>query len=204
MGLNALGRSDGQVLNLSTSGSAVIEMSKPIIDSSGFDFTVYSPTSRTCAVLVSNDSWNGPWHACTTGTGNISCDLSRAGVTSTRYIRLNDQSQNYQLDAIETGPLTALAENPEYNVPSLMLTTNPNPFKQKTEIQWQIAGNNPVDLKIYDAVGQLITIYQPPTTSNRFIWDGTNNSGKRLPRGIYFINLKTKNLEKVAKVTLLN
>lgn len=207
MGIDALGRSDGQVLNLTTSGSAVIEMSQPIVDSSGFDFTVYSPTSRTCAVLVSNDSWNGPWHACTTGTGNISCDLSRAGVTSTRYLRLNDQGQNYQLDAIETGSLTALAENLEFTIPSLKLTFNPNPFRQKIEIQWQIAGNNPGDLKIYNASGRLVKDFKlwsaGANPKSSVSWDGKDNFGKRLPRGIYFVNLKTKGSEEVAKVTLL-
>jgi flagellar hook assembly protein FlgD len=132
--------------------------------------------------------------------------MNRAGVTSTRYIRLNDQGQNFQLDAIETGPLTAVTENYGSTIPSLKLTTDPNPFRQKTEIRWQIAENNQADLKIYNAAGRVVKdfgVMSAEGNPKSISWDGRDNFGKRLPRGIYFVNLKTKNLEKVAKVTLI-
>jgi hypothetical protein len=100
-GLSMLFRHDGTSLTLTNRGSAVIEMSAPIINGPGTDFTVYSTGSKACSVYVSDDSFNGPWHFCSYGTGNRSCDLATAGVALARYVRLGDGGSGYDLDAIE-------------------------------------------------------------------------------------------------------
>ncbi|MEO0079892.1 MAG: M14 family zinc carboxypeptidase [candidate division WOR-3 bacterium] len=108
MGFWALGRHDSRTLSLTTQGMVTIEMSSEIINGPGTDFTVYSTTSKPCSVLVS-DGWNGPWYPCGSGTGNIACDLTNAGVSVARFIRLLDKGQNYDLDAIEATVVNAPA-----------------------------------------------------------------------------------------------
>jgi hypothetical protein len=100
-GFWALGPQDSRILSLTTGGSAVIELGDIILNGAGTDFTVYSTGSKPCSVFVAEDEWNGPWHFCTYGSGDISCDLAAAGVSSVRYVRLVDGGQNYELDAIE-------------------------------------------------------------------------------------------------------
>jgi len=108
MGFWALGRHDSRTLSLTTQGMATIEMSEPVVNGPGTDFTVYSTTSKPCSVLVAEE-WNGPWHPCGSGTGTIACDLVNAGVSVARFIRLLDKGQNYDLDAIEAPVVNAPA-----------------------------------------------------------------------------------------------
>jgi hypothetical protein len=109
MGFWTLGRRDTRILTLTTRGTATIEMSRAILNGAGTDFTVYSTTSKPCTVLVSEDEWNGPWHFCAYGSGNISCDLANAGVSLAHYVRLNDAGSSYDLDAIEATVVNAPA-----------------------------------------------------------------------------------------------
>ncbi len=116
---------------------------------------------------------------------------------------------------------------------SLGLDIYPNPFREKTEIRCQIpdarcqmpdAGyqisdySSSATLKIYDATGRLVRSF-PLTTDycvlNTLVWDGCDDSGRRVPAGIYFIELKYRNnfssvihrtnidISKIQKVILL-
>ncbi len=100
MGLFALGRRDGRALTLTNQGMVVVELSAPIINGAGNDFTVYSTSNKPCSVSVATD-WNGPWYFCAYGTGNIAGDLANAGVNIANFVRLKDCGQSYDLDAIE-------------------------------------------------------------------------------------------------------
>ncbi len=111
MGLFGLFRRDNRAFTLTARGMAVIEMSQPIINGAGTDFTVYSTSSKPCSVLVSTE-WNGPWSFCAYGSGNIACDLADARVSLANFIRLIDCGQSYDLNAIE-GTIT--------NAPALIL-----------------------------------------------------------------------------------
>jgi len=108
-GLYTLGCHDGTGLCVTNGGEIVIEMSSPVINGAGTDFTVYSTSSKPCSVSVSDDSFNGPWHFCRYSTGNVACDLSTAGVALARYVRIADAGQGYDLDAIEATVVNAPA-----------------------------------------------------------------------------------------------
>lgn len=104
----------------------------------------------------------------------------------------------------------------------LRLTTNalrlqiyPNPFREKTVIRFSMldAGYNNVGqgfsfaLKIYDATGRVVKNFSLPTAYSLvppvILWDGTDNSGKRLPSGIYFVefNLGIKSVQRKIVLT---
>jgi len=100
-GLSVLGRHDATALCITSHGLITVEMSQPVLNGSGTDFTVYSTSTKACSVFVSADSFNGPWHLCAYGSGNLSCDLSNAGVSLAKYVRLGDGGSGYDLDAIE-------------------------------------------------------------------------------------------------------
>ncbi|MCK4250769.1 hypothetical protein KAX97_04950, partial [candidate division WOR-3 bacterium] len=77
----------------------------------------------------------------------------------------------------------------------------PNPFKQITEIRWQIPEGvdsrqkTVVSLKIYDASGRLvrsfpiINLCNPNKSVVSVYWNGTDDIGNPLPAGVYFIRL---------------
>jgi hypothetical protein len=103
---------------------------------------------------------------------------------------------------------TALRTNP--NVPYLEVC--PNPFHQMATIKFQIPNPNDqinsksqISLKIYDATGRLVRQFNHLTnySFNQVVWDGTDDFGRRLPAGIYFIRLESDGFKETEKVILL-
>ncbi|MBN2620928.1 hypothetical protein JXB22_07535, partial [candidate division WOR-3 bacterium] len=111
----ALGPQDGVFFSLGQNGYVVLDMGpdSPLTNSPGDDFTAYEGNDGAdegYEVFV-GDSWNGPWHSCGTATGTASFDLSTAGVSQARYVRIVDdgssasgQYAGFDLDAIHGSP----------------------------------------------------------------------------------------------------
>ena len=121
----ALGPPDGLFFSLGQNGFVVLDMGTdtPIHNSPGDDFTVYEGddgTNEGYEVLASDD-WDGPWSSCGTATGTASFDLSTAGLSEARYIRINDDGSSssgqyvgFDVDAIQG--------TPPINAPHLLVT----------------------------------------------------------------------------------
>lgn len=68
----------------------------------------------------------------------------------------------------------------------------PNPFNGVTEIEFEIPETNYVRVDIYDTGGNFVKtlFYNVQFTGNSSVtWDGTNQHGFRVPRGMYFYNV---------------
>jgi hypothetical protein len=64
----------------------------------------------------------------------------------------------------------------------------PNPFRQVVTISLQSSiTKNPIDLRIYDITGQLITSYSLPSGQFSVSWDGRDKKGRPMPTGVYFV-----------------
>ncbi|MDN5354605.1 MAG: hypothetical protein PWQ09_1361 [Candidatus Cloacimonadota bacterium] len=96
------------------------------------------------------------------------------------------------------------ASNDENPTPtSLSLTNFPNPFNPQTTILLN-SGMQTADLTIFNTKGQIVkTFKQLPPGQNSIVWNGTNNSGKSVPSGIYFSKLETENKIITTKMLLL-
>ena len=91
------------------------------------------------------------------------------------------------------------------------VSSYPNPFKDKINIDCLLK-NAEYDLHnfsvhIYDVSGRLIRNFpkitlDQTTTMQSVCWDGTDNSGKRVPAGTYFIFLKIDENSIIEKVVL--
>jgi hypothetical protein len=101
----------------------------------------------------------------------------------------------------------------------------PNPFNKNLTIKFQSAtilgGPNPprspfakggqkgdlLCIAIYDATGRLVKSFDLPTTYSllptEVIWDGSDETGKRVPPGIYYCSVATPSRHEVEKVILL-
>ena len=115
----ALGRSDGQRFSIGNAGYCSFDMGAktPIINGAGSDFNVIEGDGdpEACSVFVSND-WNGPWHYVGFGTGTQGYDLTVAGMSTARYVRIADDGNGgsgpyagFDLDAIEAVVVNAPA-----------------------------------------------------------------------------------------------
>jgi len=75
-----------------------------------------------------------------------------------------------------------------------LLEIYPNPFSRQTAIRFTPNASR-IELKIYDISGKLVKTFvtnlQSPVPSHCLMWNGTDDSGKKLPAGVYFCCLKT-------------
>lgn len=83
----------------------------------------------------------------------------------------------------------------------------PNPFSEKTKIEFNLAKGERISLNIYNENGELVSkiIENSPFEKGTFqlFWDGTNSNGKTLSNGVYFYSLiGEKSINKKGKIIL--
>ena len=93
------------------------------------------------------------------------------------------------------------------------LNVYPNPFSKLTQIRYSIPygvdsrQKTEVSIKIYDATGRLVrSLNQASSIQNQvsaISWIGDDNAGRKLPGGVYFIQLDTRAETIVEKVLLV-
>lgn len=100
------------------------------------------------------------------------------------------------------------------NSKSQILNTNfnlapvfPNPVREKAMISYSIPVETNVNLVIYNVLGERVRSLvsnekQKPGLKN-LIWDGRDNTNKRVSSGIYFLNLKAGNFNSMKKFIIL-
>ncbi|MCK4297416.1 MAG: T9SS type A sorting domain-containing protein [Candidatus Marinimicrobia bacterium] len=70
----------------------------------------------------------------------------------------------------------------------------PNPFNPQTTIKYEVSQTGPIELAIYNTIGQHIcTLMRDYTQPGNYqvIWNGKNDAGEQVPSGIYFYQLRT-------------
>lgn len=120
------------------------------------------------------------------------------------YYRLTDVSTT---GAKITHPAIKVLVNGRPRPTTYALTQNmPNPFTDRTMIEYSIPVEGKVELGIYDVTGKLIrTLVSDNQSVNyyRVMWNGTDNSGNRVASGVYFYKLSSGNFETSQKMTFL-
>jgi hypothetical protein len=84
----------------------------------------------------------------------------------------------------------------------------PNPFNPTTMIKYSIAAAGHVSLRIYNAAGQLVRTLvdeaqSPRTEGFSVVWDGTDNRGRSVSSGVYFLKLTAGDFSQTRKAALL-
>ena len=70
----------------------------------------------------------------------------------------------------------------------------PNPFNQSTVIAFELNNDYLLDIAVFDLLGRKVKSYKKERFTkgyHRKLWDGNDDSGKALPSGIYFIEIKS-------------
>lgn len=79
-------------------------------------------------------------------------------------------------------------------VPVVRLANHPNPFAAGTTITFVLSRSSDISLDIFDLAGRKVkTLASGPQQAgdHRIEWDGTNEHGRRVASGIYFLRLET-------------
>jgi parallel beta-helix repeat protein len=93
----------------------------------------------------------------------------------------------------------------------LQLTCSPNPFSATTTISCHVPGgldpSAPARVAIYDVAGRLVRRFPIQGSSaggagfeGRFVWEGEDESGVRLPAGVHYVRLEAGGLRLGARV----
>jgi hypothetical protein len=89
--------------------------------------------------------------------------------------------------------------------PALRLAAWPNPARGRTSISFDGAG--PASLRIVDAGGRLVrTLVKGGAgpAAMEVEWDGTDAAGRRVPAGVYFVELRAHGAAAARKLVLLD
>jgi len=82
----------------------------------------------------------------------------------------------------------------------------PNPFNPRTEVSFTMARSGPVKLAIHDARGRLVRMLSDDvfeTGDHAVSWDGTDDRGRRLGSGVYFVQLVAGDVVDTRKVLMV-
>jgi len=89
---------------------------------------------------------------------------------------------------------------------ALHLSVYPNPFNSVTTITLNDMRGGDIEIRIYDMQGRLIKELQAPNFQGgdkKAVWDATDNSGRRVSSGIYFVRVETPQTVKINKFLYL-
>jgi hypothetical protein len=125
-------------------------------------------------------------------------DACVLGVTGDWIVHVAYRQENCTPNAVEEEFLIA-------GDLAFLRTPQPNPFFSQTQIDFYVADEGPVELAVYDALGNRIGILAEEILSpgwHQKTWNGTMTNGATLPTGVYFVNLRAGRSTDARKVVL--
>jgi len=87
-----------------------------------------------------------------------------------------------------------------------LLQNYPNPFNPSTTVQYDLAEQKHVTIRVYSRSGQLVRTLvnaQQSAGSHSVIWNGLNDAGESVASGIYYCQMKVDGFSQTRKMTLL-
>jgi hypothetical protein len=125
----------------------------------------------------------------------LACDASGNTVLAWDDLRKDQINYNVYLQQVSNtgvlGTITTGLDKVQRSANSQILINYPNPFNQKTAIQFEISNKQPVQLKVYDIVGnEVSTLVNEEKAAGKYVvnFDGTN-----IPEGIYIVRIQSGN-----------
>jgi len=82
----------------------------------------------------------------------------------------------------------------QVNAGAILHQNHPNPFNPSTRISFSLEASGPVDLRIFDTRGQLVNVLFNGVMgagSHHAVWNGTDQNGRAMSSGVYFLTLRT-------------
>jgi hypothetical protein len=117
------------------------------------------------------------------------------------------QTNDYVINSVTVTPV-GIAENSDPQIPKTLFleVSKPNPFHSQTIIRYTLPKETAVSLQIYNVVGNLVRtlkdgLEKPGIYS--VIWDGADDNGNKVTKGVYFYRLsagKNRVIKKVIKL----
>ena len=106
--------------------------------------------------------------------------------------------------ATERGTTTDVERNPPPQTDALR-SKGPNPFRHETTIEFSASRAGRVSVAIYDSKGRRVRkLADEELQAGLYTrsWNGTNDAGRIVPPGIYFVRMQTAAAVKTEKISL--
>jgi choice-of-anchor B domain-containing protein len=91
--------------------------------------------------------------------------------------------------------------------PALVMHANaPNPFSRQTTLRFAYAGDDAVEVAVFDAAGRMLrrlNASRDASGEHAVVWDGRGADGAALPSGVYFCRVSAGAESRSAKLVLL-
>lgn len=84
-------------------------------------------------------------------------------------------------------------------IPSIFIAASQNPFSSVCCFNFS-TGGNPGTIRIFDVTGRKLLEETLNASSNAFIWNGKDNSGSRVPPGVYLVRLEAGSVFSTTRV----
>ncbi len=98
---------------------------------------------------------------------------------------------------------TGIEEHKPIQQVATTLKIFPNPFSTLTKISFgTVRGAKSVVLKIYDATGRVVKEFNH-LSHNQIFWNGTDESNRKLPSGVYFLKFQVGDYSATEKLLLI-
>ena len=131
--------------------------------------------------------------------------LQNSQYTGTLIINSDDPNA-----LVNTIPLYGTGQPVANDDPVAVMVTSlkgcyPNPFNPTTTISFSIKEKTPVELIIYNSLGQKVqTLVNKPLEKGEHsvVWNGTDNKGRPVASGIYFYRMKAGKYTETQKMIL--
>jgi hypothetical protein len=115
------------------------------------------------------------------------------------------QTGQYRLKVLRS----LLSDVPDGAVPpraSAIAGVRPNPFNPRTTIAFDLAAVGPASLRVFDLLGKHVRTLVDGTLAvgrHEAVWDGLDDSGRRVASGVYFVRLNAQGVDDLRKMVLL-
>ncbi len=178
--------------------------------SSAQGVTVYAVANSTNAVVgydVTEDDGSFSIGNLAPGTYHIVVDKEGYSAVTNPTVTIG-ASNNYEATnnaiSIAQDQVTSVGEGTSAVPTAYRLDQNyPNPFNPSTTIRFEIPKSGIVAVKIYNLIGQEVAVLASSTLdagTYTLQWNGTDQSGRQMGSGIYFVKLVASSPEGGAKV----
>ena len=109
-------------------------------------------------------------------------------------------------DILVTETPSAIKETNNYSTSYHLNQNYPNPFNPTTQISFELPVGEFVQLEVYNLIGQKVRTLlneNRPAGVQQVTWDARDDTGRELPAGIYYYQLKSSDFQQTRKMLLV-
>jgi hypothetical protein len=206
-------------MTLNVTGSPVFGAPYPVpypnlvkVDISGWDvdlnssFAVgfaFGSTPTAPGLMISTEPYAQPHHSYTYASGS-------SGKNWYTFVSnaKGDSAYKYMVRAYaHYGSVTGIAEVIELQPTEVRLEHNyPNPFNPSTTIQYSVASQGRIRLRVFDLVGREVSTLVDNVIAPGYYtvtWNGADGAGNPLPSGVYYYRLESSTGQLTRRMVLL-